>query len=293
MTDQTPPDPHSTRMNGTLGDAVHHAISAIAPEPVGDFGIARIVPTGTEVKVIDERDYEDTPRFVKHLESIVGVPSLAQYIAAHAQPDTRVYLVDVYGRGGQMLTADTTLATVHLDDYAAGGVELDPTLRRHAAQLVLRPTAAARRWGAAFASRQFDQEQFLDLVVDGIAEIARPDGSVLRELISDLHAIRTAEVSSVIRTGGNGAIQVAENVKLSAGTGDRVEFPENMVIVLQPFAGVGATITLTVQIKPKVIDHQVMFTLSAPEIDDQLAAVVSDIAADIEERTTYRPIWVA
>lgn len=139
--------------------------------------------------------------------------------------------------------------------------------------------------------KPIDQEAFLDLVDDGIGEIASPDGAQLRDLISDLHAIRNAEVKSVIRTGGEGAIQINENVTLHAGTGDKVTFPERMTIVLRPFASIVSTIALDLRITPKVRDGHVSFTLSCPTLDDKLAEVLGDVAADIAERTGLNPHW--
>src|SRR5690606_31339577 len=138
--------------------------------------------------------------------------------------------------------------TVIIDDHPTGGV----ARRAHAAKLVLRPTAAAKRWAAALKADTLTQEQFLDLIVDGLTEIGRPDGAVLRDLVQDLHAIRQTEIKSVIRTGGEGAIQLAENVKLHAGPGDTVTFPEEMTVVLTPFVGVEEQVVLNIRIKPTV-----------------------------------------
>ncbi len=172
-----------------------------------------------------------------------GSASLAAYTNRYRTEDTLAYITDVYGKGTTMLTTDQQVIDVTvLDDHPVNA----PEVGRHAhhAALILRPTAAARRWGTAIASNAISQEQFLDLVVDGIAEIASPDeGLELRDLIQDLHAIRSTEVKSVIRTGGEGAIQLSENVKLHAGPGDAVQFPEQMTIVLAPFAGIGESIT--------------------------------------------------
>ncbi len=151
----------------------------------------------------------------------------------------------------------------------------------HTARVVLRPTASAKRWGGAL-DKPLDQEQFLDLVDDGITEIASPDGAVLHGLISDLHAIRTTEVKSVIRTGGEGSIELAENAQLRTGTGTKVAFPEQITLALEPFVGLREVVTLPLRVKPHVAGQRVTFTLSCAVVDDALGTVVdADVAAGV------------
>lgn len=278
-----------SEFSGTVDEAISHAVAALEPIEVGDHHLLVKVPSGYQTSMIDVRDSEDLPRRVNHIQLLVGVDSLARYIDQHALADTRAYITDMYGSGTKALTSDCRVVEVVIDDHHAGN---QPDTRTHRAVLVLRPTAAARRWGQALADRAtLSQEQFLDLVVDGIGEIVTPDGARLRDLASDLHAIRTAEVQSVIRTGGQGSIQLAENVRLSAGTGDKVEFPERITIRFNPFAGIAHSVTLEVQVRPTVQSNHVAFTLRAAALEDELAAVLGEIAAEITERTGLTPFW--
>jgi hypothetical protein len=274
---------------GTVDEAIGHAVAALDPIEVGDHNLLVRVPTGYSTALIDVRDSEDLARRVEHKQLLVGVDSLSRYVAQHQLADTRAYITDLYGSGTKALCHDSHAVEVVIDDHHAGNT---PDARTHRAVLVLRPAAAARRWGRALTpGSMLSQEQFLDLVVDGIGEIVTPDGARLRDLASDLHAIRTAEVSSVIRTGGQGSIQLAENVRLSAGTGDKVEFPERITIRFNPFAGIPAAVTLDVQIRPTVQSNHVAFSLHAPTLEDELAAVLGEIAAEIVERTGLLPYW--
>ncbi|MEM9513682.1 MAG: DUF2303 family protein [Actinomycetota bacterium] len=276
-----------TLTTGTLEEAVANATAAQVPYEVGTHGLFVHRPEGFAIDRFDVREFEDTPRRVEQTQKIVGCDSLQRYLAPHQSDNTRAYLRDVYGRGREMLAGDTDLCTVIIDDNEDDNV---PSARAHRAVLVLRPTAAARRWAKAL-SGQLNQEQFLNVVADGMSEIAEPDGAQLHDLISNLHAIRRAEVESIVRTGGEGTIQLKENVQLSAGNGNKVPFPESMEIVLTPFAAHGNVISVTVKIQPDARGDAVLFSLTAPGLDDALAALVSDVATEIKERTEISPYW--
>lgn len=282
--------------------AVDNGLAGAAPTEVGDHGLAVVVPAGYNVETLDTRQFDDEPRlpsFPTQTHQFVGVRSLAAYVGRYQNPATLAYVTDVYGKGPTMLTGDTQVATVVIDDHPATNLDDDGVLavnasvgrRAHTAKLVLRPTAAAKRWGNALGAPRLSQEQFLDLVVDGLGEIADPDGAVLRDLIQNLNALRSTEVTSVMRSGGQGEIVLAENVKLTAGVGNTVPFPEQMTIVLQPFAGVADTVTLKLRIKPSVGDSHVVFALSCGELDDAIARVVGSVADDLTDQTGLTAHW--
>lgn len=275
--------------------AVENAIVATIPEPVGDHGLAFRKPDGT-TEVVDVRRFEDEPRlpsFIAAREKFVSVRSLADYVARHSVLEATVAnIADPYGKALSMLQSDTDVAWVTIDDHPIRDGDAQPVGRRsHTATLVLRPTEPARRWGSALAAAALTQEQFLDLIVDGITEIAQPDGAVLRELVQDLHAIRTSEVQSVVRTGGEGSIQLKENVNLHAGTGNKVTFPEQMTVTFTPFVGLTAEVVLTVRIKPTVGDTKVRFALSCAHLDDAIAHTIGALDAEIAEHTGLTPLW--
>jgi hypothetical protein len=272
--------------------AVRNAVAATEPTAVGDYGTAFLVPEGFTLTRIDVRDSSDPlpPHHIAHYTALVGVESFAAYVNRYRTENTLGYLRDPIGLGPAALTSDQRIGHYVLDDHPTDG---RTAFRDHIVTLVLRPTAAARRWGKALAADHVDQETLLDLVVDGIAEIATPDGAVLRDLVADLHAIRTTSARSVIRTGGQATVEVADNVTLHAGTGNQVTVPESMTVVFQPYAGVDSHITLPIKIKPRITrDERVHFLLDAPALDDQLAATIRQVRAELDELTEITPMWV-
>jgi uncharacterized protein YfdQ (DUF2303 family) len=271
-----------------VNTAIANAAAAAEPIPLGDFGSARVVPAGMAVVIEDVRDFEETPRRRKGHSNFVDAGSIVEYVSRYADGQTLAYATDPHGRGTKMLTSQTSLMTVIINDHPSDGAGC----RDHTAGLVLRPTEEARRWGNAI-NNTLDQEMFLDLIVDGLGEIAEPPGAELRDLVSDLHAIRTSEVSSVVRTGGEGRIVVSENVKLHAGPGTDVSFPEQMSITFSPFVDCEDAVGLTVRIKPNARGSQVNFKLSCAGLDNALATIAYRVASGVGTALDREVMWTA
>lgn len=274
----------------TVRDAVDRARAESADlGKAGDHSQVFLVPAGYQLHFEDVRAHEDLPRVKAGVFSFVGVRSLAKYVNRYRLSDTLAWVKDLYGAGRKVLTEDTRVLEVVFDDLPADE-ESGGSNRAHRAVLVLRPTAEARRWGAVLDC-QIDQERLIDLVTDGIGEIAEPPAAELQDLARDLHSIRTTAVSQVVRTGGEGKIELSENVELRAGRGRAVTFPETITLMLSPFAASGDGFKLTVRVKAQVRDGRVVFTLSAPELDDRIARLVADLAAEVSDATGLEPMW--
>lgn len=256
---------------------------------VGDHGEVFVVPEGHEIRFVDVREFEEFPRSKEGVFPFVGVRSFAKYVDRYRTGDTLAWVRDLFGAGVKAFTSDTRLVEVVFDDLPEDE-ETGGSNRAHRAVLVLRPTAAARRWGRVL-EQSIDQEMLIDLVTDGIGEIAEPAAADLQDLARDLHWIRTTAVSQVVRTGGEGRIELSENVELRAGRGRAVTFPEAITLVLTPFAAHADTFTLTVRVKAKVSDGRVLFALSAPDLDEHLARLIGDIADEVHSTTGLEPLW--
>lgn len=285
---------NDTSITPIIDQAVTNGVAASAPLNLGDHSLVVRRPADWVAEVIDVRPHEDHPRERHGSFKFATVESLVRYVNRFATPDTLGYITDVTGKGNTTLTTDLPAAWYVLDDFRPGAEEV--ANRKHSATLVLRPTTAARRWGAAFGQR-LTQVQMVELVIDGTGEIAAPDSADLRDLVSDLHAIRTASAKSVVRVSGGLAVELAENVALHAGTGNLVQVPESITLVLQPWTAVDATITVDVKIRPNITGEAVTFSLSAPHIEEALNEVLRTVDASLSD-TQYRgtgiePFWTA
>lgn len=272
-----------------LEQAVDHAVAAAGLFQINERTAGIRLGSG-QIQTIDLRmGLDPLEDYTVRDAPFVAAGSLVDYVNRFRTDDTLGYVRDLTGKGIAALTAETpAVITYVIDEHTPAG----PARRAHRAHLTLRPTPAATRWGKVLAGTAIDQEALLDLVVDGIGEIAAPPAAELRDLVSDLHAVRNTSARSVIRTGGGATLEVADNVTLHGGTGNRVTIPETITITFAPFTATDRQIVLVVKVKPIVTGEAVTFKLTAPELDTQLRIIVAALADDVGDGTGIAPLWV-
>jgi len=269
--------------------AIENAVNAASLFSINERTAGIRTPSG-QVQTIDLRaGLDPLPDYTVHDTSFASVESLGEYVNRYSGENTLGYVRDLTGQGIKAITSETPAAvTFVIDDHPIDG----PGRRAHRAHLTLRPTVAARRWGAVLAG-QIDQEKLLDLVVDGIGEIAAPPAAELRDLVSDLHAVRNTSAKSLIRTGGGASLEVAETVTLHAGPGNRVTLPERIDVTFAPFTASDQLIVLAVKVKPIIgKDDRISFELTAPELDTQIRIVSTTIRDELAADTNVLPLWI-
>lgn len=273
-----------------VAQAVANGILAAEPVDLGDHGLALALPPSYRVETLDVRQWETRPRQIAHTARITSIDSFATYFGAHAEADfTRLYAIDQFARS-LTLKGDQKVAMAVFDDH--GHVALDVArprvgLRQHVAELVLRPTVPALRWADVLTvdGVSMTQDGLLELIDDGIGEIADPDAAVLRDLVADLHAVRTTGVQSVRRTGGDAAITLSENVALRAGAGNQLAVPEQLTVSLIPWTLPSCgRIYARVKIRPTLREKSILFHLSSAEAPAMIADERGAIIASLESR---------
>lgn len=294
MSDDTYTTTTHTTFDGSVQlvrESITNGLAAADPRDLGDNAAFVMVPPGHTFHHVDLRAYEDFPRQRNGTLRFVGVTSFAAYVNRYKDVDTIAYAIDVTDAPALLRAARPGIVVVFDDhpttsELLAGGA----ANRVHRAVLELTPTVAAQRWGSAL-DRWIDQETLLDLVVDGAGEIASPDAAVLRDLAANLHAIRSVEVESVIRTGGEGTISVTENVHLRSGVASQLTFPETIDVTFAPFTRATTVVAFRVKVKAAVRDRHVQFQLTGPGLADQLIEVIDDRAAAVATATDLVPMW--
>lgn len=281
-----------------VAEAVANGIIAAEPVELGDHGLAMALPPGFNMQTFDVRQWEQRPRQITHTVKLTSIESFATYFQAHAVSGfTRLYAIDESARD-LTLKADRKVAMAVFDDHG-GAIEDERFprvgLRQHVAELVLRPTVPALRWADVLSVEgvTLTQEGLLDLIDDGIGEIAEPDAAVLRDLVADLHAVRTTGVQSIRRTGGDAAVTLTENVALRAGVGSQLTVPEQLTVSLVPWTiPTCGRIYARVKIRPALLDKAITFHLSSAEAPSAIAAERAGMVQLLEMRLELEALQV-
>lgn len=281
-----------------VAEAVANGIIAAEPVELGDHGLAMALPPGFNMQTFDVRQWEQRPRQITHTVKLTSIESFATYFQAHAVSGfTRLYAIDESARD-LTLKADRKVAMAVFDDHG-GAIEDERFprvgLRQHVAELVLRPTVPALRWADVLSVEgvTLTQEGLLNLIDDGIGEIAEPDAAVLRDLVADLHAVRTTGVQSIRRTGGDAAVTLTENVALRAGVGSQLTVPEQLTVSLVPWTiPTCGRIYARVKIRPALRDKAITFHLSSAEAPSAIAAERAGMVQLLEMRLELEALQV-
>lgn len=281
-----------------VAEAVANGIIAAEPVELGDHGLAMALPPGFNMQMFDVRQWEQRPRQITHTVKLTSIESFATYFQAHAVSGfTRLYAIDESARD-LTLKADRKVAMAVFDDHG-GAIEDERFprvgLRQHVAELVLRPTVPALRWADVLSVEgvTLTQEGLLNLIDDGIGEIAEPDAAVLRDLVADLHAVRTTGVQSIRRTGGDAAVTLTENVALRAGVGSQLTVPEQLTVSLVPWTiPTCGRIYARVKIRPALRDKAITFHLSSAEAPSAIAAERAGMVQLLEMRLELEALQV-
>ncbi len=148
--------------------------------------------------------------------------SLAQYLNVHRTEGTTLYA-----------DSDDFTVTAVINDHAAESAGH----RDHRARLELEQTPGCLRWVGAHG-KYLKQEQFAQLIEDGITEIADPDGATLLEVVQTIHSTNNATFRSGIRLqSGQVQFSYVENIDARAGAQGDIEIPEIITLVFEPFYG--------------------------------------------------------
>lgn len=175
-----------------------------------------------ELATLDAESWANAPRRKRGRIRVASTESLASYVNLHATTGTTLYA-----------NADGITVEAILDDHAGDG----PHHRDHRVTLTLIRTPGCERWLDAHA-KYLEQEAFAQLIEDGLAEIARPDGATLLEVAQSIRATKSAAFRSDKRlTTGRVQFQWVEDVTATAGADGNLEIPEMVTLVFEPFYG--------------------------------------------------------
>lgn len=183
--------------------------------------VSMVIPNNFAHVLTDLEQYADHPRRKKAHTHFTTTESLAAYVVRHATAGTTLYA-----------DGETKVEAI-LNDHSAG----EPGHRDHRATLNLVRTPGCERWIKAHA-RYMGQEEFSQLIEDGLTEIARPDGAELLEVAQSITATKNASFRSDRRLD-SGRVQFTwhEEFDASAGQNGELTIPNTITLVFAPFYG--------------------------------------------------------
>lgn len=194
-----------------------------------------IVPEGWKAEILDLEKYAEKPRRKAGQIRLQTTESLAQYINAHRTDGTAAYADPDH---------DTIVAILndHAKDLDAAGH------RDHRATLQLLRTPGCKRWYGAHG-KFLSQEEFAQMVEDGLTEIAEPSGADLLEMAQTMQASTTAEFRSQTRlTSGQVQFTYVETGDARAGATGQLEIPQFITLVFAPYFG-SANMQITARLR--------------------------------------------
>lgn len=172
------------------------------------------------------------PRRAKGTVRLHDLDSLIAYAQRHDAPESTTLWADlISGTFGAVLND-------HGFDVEGGTAAVsDPGHGDWRATFVPIVTPEWERW-VNHDGRLLDQEDFAEMVEDGIGEIASPDGATLLEIVQTLQGHTAANWRSAHRLR-DGRVQLGyvEEVTATAGEQGQLEIPSEFTLVLPPYYG--------------------------------------------------------
>lgn len=172
--------------------------------------------------------------------------------------------------------------TAALDYLDAGGDRTVATWDQFRAVLPLRFTPSWTTWAGANKTAM-DQAAFAQFLEDNIPDIAEPAGALLVELARTLEAKTDVQFESHIRAdNGSHRFQYIENVTASSsGTVGRIEIPQDITLVLQPFEG-AKTYEIKARFRYRITSKKLTMWFDLVRLQDVLKEAFNDELVKIQ-----------
>lgn len=203
-------------------------LTAGAEDVKTDAPTAFVIPDGARLEVIDPARFDDlnaNPRRMKGVVTPATLAALIDYVKYHADDQaTSVWVASETGR-----------VQAVINDHA--GTEGAPGWGDHRAVFTPRKTPEWQRWTGA-DGRWLQQDEFAELLEDGLTEIADPLGATLLEVAQTMTGFSSVQWEAATRLD-NGAVKAkwVEDIEAKAGARGDLEIPTKFVLVLAVFHG--------------------------------------------------------
>jgi hypothetical protein len=224
-----------------------------------DGVIVTVTRDDQHIQVTDLSEYGAYPRRRTACPTVVDSGSFIALLGRELVDETSVLYVDASG------------ITAIIDD---------DSWRQHRIRLAFQLTPGWTRWMAA-DRKMLGQEDFAELVEDGIGEIAEPAGADLLELAQSIKATTSAAFRSDRRLQ-NGRVQFSyvEEIDAKAGRDGTMEIPAKITLVLAPVEGSDRQ-RIDARLRYRLTQQKLTLGVILNNPADVLRAAISDEVAKI------------
>jgi uncharacterized protein YfdQ (DUF2303 family) len=192
-------------------------------------------------KVEDLEHLKTTPDVIAGFANFYRGEDFCDYVAEYKSESMRIF----FDRNELAFTA---CLNFHSKD--------SPTWNRHKAILQLIKTLAWKKWSESSGTWR-SQREFAEFIEDNTESIAKPDGVVLMELVSELTAHSRSNVTSVARTdNGSDRVVFEQTREIKAGKGS-VDLPSVILLGITPFES-AQSYEVKARIQCKVVDSKIL-----------------------------------
>lgn len=191
-------------------------------DPAKDYVVTKV---DGSVSILDLEKIRDQPTRPCGTYKPATVDSFIDYVKTHKVDEhTTVW---VHPTEGKVLAV--------LDDNAAKKT----AWRDHRAELTLLQTDEWKFWARADRDGVYmGQQDFAELLQEGLPDVIKPDGADLLEVCSTIQATTNAQFRSGFRlNNGEVKMQYDEQVDGKAGKAGELSIPEEFTLSLAPFVG--------------------------------------------------------
>lgn len=258
------------------------SVAATQTRPVSvDLPTAVVLPEAAKVHVLDPQQFDglrDAPRRARGTVEPATIEAFIDYVREHRTEATTIWVAPETGK-----------VVAVINDHGPGA---DPGWGDHRAVFTPRITAEWRRWAGA-DGKFMGQEQFAELLEDGLAEIAIPDGGQLLEIASTMTGHTNVTWQSAVRLS-NGAVkaQYVEETSAKAGQKNDLEIPTAFTLVMPVFYG-GDNVQVDARLRWRLKGGELLlgFRLDNPHraVDDAIRAMDTKLGSEFSRVYTGTP----
>lgn len=244
---------------------IRHAreTAALTPTMVTDQLVSMLTPSGWSRREIDLSALAEHPLRAKSVDKVLQTDSFVELVRRWHTGETVIYV-----------QPNEFSAVAVFDDHGAVGGSGAAGWREHRLQLSWRRSPGWNRWAMAHR-KMLSQDDFAELVEDGLTEIARPAGADLLELAQSIKVTSSAAFQSDRRLA-NGQVQLnyVEELDGRAGRDGQMTIPASITLLLAPIDG-SQPIEVVARFRYRLQGGKLTLGVIIDRLDDVLADAVA------------------